>query len=81
MPENAGMVARRRMDVAQSRAQIRDVTNDPKINPAGKGQFRGTYAPFGNRSEHYTEAKPDSRHAARLRGKKARSWADKAMKR
>lgn len=75
-----GSLARTRMDQAESRAQVRSVQSDPSMNPAGKGQFRGAYAPMGNTSQHFTYAKPDASHAARLRGNKARkTWQQKAQ--
>jgi hypothetical protein len=74
MPDSVdvGIVARRKMDVAQSRAQMRDVKSDPSINPAGKAQFKGAYGPYADRSDHYTYVKADAGHAARLRGSKSR---------
>jgi hypothetical protein len=69
--EKVGYVARRRMENAESASQRKSAETDPKINPAGKAQFTGAYAPFKNYSHHYTYAKPDQRHAARLRGKRA----------
>lgn len=74
-----GDKARQKMDNSEAAAQRKSVENNPDLNPAGKGQFTGAYAPYGDRSDHYTYAKPDARHAARLRGKAAAaSWQEKA---
>ena len=66
MPENVSDMDRAKMDFAQTRAQERDVTKDPKINPAGKGKFYSSFAPQTGKSEINTYAKPDP--AARARG-------------
>ena len=49
-----------------------------RVPITGNGSTKWRYRPMDN---DRIEVAPDSRHAARLRGKKARSWADKAMKR
>jgi hypothetical protein len=76
MPNRLEVKGRAKMDAAEGNAQIRDVKSDSKMNPAGKGNFTGAYAPFKDYSHHYTYAKPDQGHAARLRGKRAR-WDKK----
>jgi hypothetical protein len=75
MPKNANYKDRAKMDLAAVRSQERAVTNDPGINPAGKGKFYSSYAPRDNSSTTQTFAMPDARHAARLRG---RAWDARA---
>lgn len=70
--DKVGSPARTKMDRAQAKAQARDAQRDPAYNPAGKGKFEFSYAPYGPQSDHYTYAKPDAGHAARLRGAAAR---------
>lgn len=77
MPD-VSAVNRYKLDQAQAKSQRRQVESSPSINPAGKGQFKSEYAPFDKYSNHHTYAKPDPGHAAQRRGRKARSWADKA---